>query len=91
MGPRVKDQHRLTMIRDRGLQAIPDRDVFSHITHLASTMFNCPIALLSVIEEERHWFLGRTGTDLRETPIEDPFCAFCVLNHGCAADRGRTD
>ena len=66
MGARVKDQPRLTASRDRGLQAIPDRDVFSHITHLASTMFNCPIALLSVIEQERHWFLGRTRADVLE-------------------------
>lgn len=80
MGAGVKDQHRLTAIRDRGAQAIPERDVFSHITHLASTMFNCPIALLSVVEQERHCVLGRTGADVLEAPVEDPFCTVCVLN-----------
>lgn len=78
-GLRVTDSPRLDAIRSLGLDAVPDRDLFSRITVLASTMLGCPIALLSVVEEERQWFLGRTGTDLLETPIEDSFCAVCVL------------
>jgi diguanylate cyclase (GGDEF)-like protein/PAS domain S-box-containing protein len=78
----VKDPLRLDAIRNLGLEAIPDRDLFSRITLLASTMLGCPIALLSVVEQERQWFLGRTGTDLLETPIEDSFCAVCVLGEG---------
>jgi diguanylate cyclase (GGDEF)-like protein/PAS domain S-box-containing protein len=73
---------RLDAIRSLGLDAIPDRDLFSRITLLASTMLGCPIALLSVVEQDRQWFLGRTGTDLAETPIEDSFCAVCVLGEG---------
>ncbi|WP_285711263.1 putative bifunctional diguanylate cyclase/phosphodiesterase [Erythrobacter oryzae] len=69
---------RLDAIRSLGLDAVPDRDLFSRITLLASTMLGCPIALLSVVEAERQWFLGRTGTDLAETPIGDSFCAVCI-------------
>ncbi|WP_172449684.1 sensor domain-containing phosphodiesterase [Porphyrobacter sp. HT-58-2] len=69
---------RLEAMSALGLEAISDREVFSRITHLASTMLGCPIALLSVVEEERQWFLGRTGTDLTETPITDSFCSVCV-------------
>lgn len=75
----MKDTRRLDAIRSLGLDAIPDRDLFSRITLLASTMLGCPISLLSVVEQDRQWFLGRTGTDLRETSIEDSFCAVCVL------------
>jgi diguanylate cyclase (GGDEF)-like protein/PAS domain S-box-containing protein len=57
---------------------VPDRDLFSRITVLASTILGCPIALLSVVEEDRQWFLGRTGTDLLETAIEESFCVVCV-------------
>ena len=73
---------RLDAIRSLGLEAIPDRDLFSRITLLAATMAGGPIALLSVVEKERQWFLGRTGTDLDETPIDDSFCAVCVLGEG---------
>ena len=75
----MTESPRLDAIRSLGLDAVPDRDLFSRITVLASTMLDCPIALLSVVEENRQWFLGRTGTDLLETPIEDSFCAVCVL------------
>lgn len=71
---------RLDAIRSLGLDAVPDRDLFSRITQLASIMLGCPIALFSVVEEDRQWFLGRTGTDLFETRIEDSFCALCVVD-----------
>lgn len=78
----MTDQPRIDAIRNLGLEAIVDRDVFSRITMLASTMLDCPIALLSVVEEERQWFLGRTGTDLVATGIEESFCAVCIQGEG---------
>lgn len=80
--PRVNDTPRLDANRNLDLEAIPGRDVFSRITLLASAMLDCPIALLSIVEHKRQWFLGRTGTDLSETPIADSFCAVCVLGDG---------
>ncbi len=76
----MTEPSRLDAIRNLGLDAVPDRDLFSRITLLASTMLDCPIALLSVVEGERQWFLGRTGTELYETRIEDSFCAICVID-----------
>lgn len=75
----VKEEPRLDAIRSLDLEAIADRELFSRITLLASTMLGCPIALLSVVEQDRQWFLGSTGTDLLETMIEDSLCAVCVL------------
>ncbi len=78
----MKDDPRLDAIRNLDLDAIADRELFSRITLLASTMLGCPIALLSVVEHNRQWFLGRTGTDVLETKIEDSFCAVCMLGGG---------
>lgn len=78
----MTEPSRLYAIRNLGLDAVPDRDLFSRITLLASTMLGCPIALLSVVEQERQWFLGRTGTELYETRVEDSFCAICVIDEG---------
>lgn len=75
----MTEPSRLDAIRSLGLDAVPDRELFSRITLLASTMLGCPIALLSVVEQERQWFLGRTGTELYETRIEASFCAICVM------------
>ncbi|WP_156522807.1 putative bifunctional diguanylate cyclase/phosphodiesterase [Erythrobacter neustonensis] len=67
-------------LRNLGLEAMPDRDLFSRITVLASTVLGCPISLLSVVEDDRQWFLGRSGIDLEQTPIDASFCARCVRN-----------
>jgi len=73
---------RLDAIRELGLDSVADRSLFSHITVLASTMLGCPVSLLSVVEDERQWFLGATGFDLAETPIDVSFCAVCILGEG---------
>lgn len=69
---------RLEAIRNLGLEANADRALFSRITVLASTMLGCPTALLSIVEDERQWFLGRTGFDCPETPRDSSFCAVCI-------------
>jgi len=75
----VHHPQRLDAIRQLGLETIPDREVFSRITLLAATMLGCPIALISVVEEERQWFLGSTGLACGETDIADSICRLCVI------------
>jgi diguanylate cyclase (GGDEF)-like protein/PAS domain S-box-containing protein len=78
----VNDPGRHNVIRNLGLETSADRALFSRITVLASTMLGCPIALLSVVEEARQWFLGRTGIELDETPRDVSFCAVCITGEG---------
>ncbi|MFY7745825.1 MAG: GAF domain-containing protein, partial [Erythrobacter sp.] len=73
---------RLEAIRNLGLEASADRALFSRITVLASTMLGCPTALLSIVEDERQWFLGRTGFECDETPRDTSFCAVCIAGAG---------
>lgn len=49
MSPAVNDPARLDPISTSGLEASADRALFSRITLLASTMLDCPIALLSMV------------------------------------------
>ena len=74
----MKDRARLDAIRKLELETSADRALFSRITVLASTMLGCPIALLSMVEDKRQWFLGRTGLDCDETPRDVSFCAVCI-------------
>ena len=57
---------------------MPDAEIFSRITTLATATLGCPVALVAIIEEQRQWFLGRTGLALAETPIAMSFCRHCV-------------
>ena len=78
----MNDPARLDIIRTTGLEASADRALFSRITLLASTMLDCPIALLSIVEDTRQWFLGSTGLGLAETPRDVSFCAVCIAGEG---------
>jgi GAF domain-containing protein len=40
---------------------------FDRITRLAQQLFDVPIALVSLVDEDRQWFESRQGPDVRET------------------------
>lgn len=52
------------------------------ITRLAADRFGVPIALVSLVDEERQWFKSRYGTDLCETARSDSFCAHAIAHDG---------
>lgn len=74
----MKPDTRLACIKRLELETMPDPEIFSRITTLTTATMGCPVALVSIVEEHRQWFLGRTGFALPETPIEMSFCTHCV-------------
>ncbi len=49
------------------------------VTRLAAKYFGVSIALISLIDRERQWFLSRSGLDARETPRNISFCGHAIL------------
>ncbi|UZW54088.1 PAS domain-containing protein [Sphingobium sp. JS3065] len=49
------------------------------ITAFAAALCETPIALVSIVEDERQRFLARTGLDAEETPRDVSFCAHAML------------
>jgi hypothetical protein len=61
------------------LDTEPGED-FNRITRLASQMLGVPIALFTLVDRQRQWFLSRVGLEPRETPREVAFlCAHHLL------------
>jgi len=60
------------------LNTTPD-EVFEHIVAMAAEYFNAPIALISIVDEQRQWFTARVGLSATETPRRDSFCAYAIL------------
>ncbi len=62
------------------LDSEPDSN-YSDLVALAGQLCAAPIALISLVDETRQWFLSRIGTDLTETPRSISFCAHAI-DHG---------
>ncbi|WP_165933808.1 sensor domain-containing diguanylate cyclase [Aquabacter spiritensis] len=56
----------------------PPEETFDRITRLASASIGVPIALVSLVDEDRQWFKSVCGLDMRETPIAHSFCGHAV-------------
>ena len=54
-------------------------EVFDRITRLVSRLLKVPIALFSLVDDERQWFKSRIGMDQQETPRDISFCAHAIL------------
>ncbi len=53
---------------------------FDQIAKLASALFDRPIALISLVDHDRQWFLSRNGLEVSETPREVAFCAHTIAS-----------
>ena len=57
-------------------------DRFDRITRLAAALFNVPIALVSLVDQNRQWFKSCHGlnSNSRETSRDAAFCSHVVYN-----------
>jgi GAF domain-containing protein len=51
---------------------------FDDIVILAAHICDTPMAMLSLVDENRQWFKSRVGVQVRETPREDSICAHAI-------------
>lgn len=70
---------RLASLKDIDLLDTPPEERFDRFTRLAQRSFDVPIALISIVDENRQWFKSRQGLDATETPREISFCGHTIL------------
>ena len=61
------------------LDTVPE-EVFDDLADLAANICDAPIALISLVDEDRQWFKARTGITISETSRDISFCAHAILD-----------
>ena len=70
---------RLAALHETGLLDSEPEERFDRLTRLARRIFDVPIALISLVDEQRQWFKSRQGLASCETDRRIAFCAHTLL------------
>ena len=79
----IENDARLDALRRTSLLDSPPEETFDRLTRLATTVLRVPVALVSLVDEERQFFKSQCGlaeplASSRQTPLRHSFCRHAV-------------
>jgi GAF domain-containing protein len=76
------EEARLSALRELAILDTPSEERFDRITRVASALADVPIAVVSLVDQNRQWFKSCHGLEAgsRETSREASFCGHVVLS-----------
>ncbi len=75
----ANEAERLAVLRSYEILDSDPEDSFDSITRIASRVCDTPIAVVSLVDENRQWFKSSVGLAMTETPRDQAFCAHTIL------------
>ena len=72
------EAQRIATLKAYGVLDTSPEAAFDRLTALASNLFSAPIALVSLVDEERQWFKSKRGLDVCSTSRDVAFCAHAI-------------
>lgn len=80
IAPKPADEAaRLDTLHSLSILDTPPEERFDRLTRLARRLFDVPIALVSLVDDDRQWFKSHAGLDVAQTSRDVSFCAHALL------------
>ena len=76
--PDADEEQRLQALARYQIMDSAGEQAFDDITALAALWLDMPIALISLVDDQRQWFKSRVGLDAQETHRDLAFCAHAI-------------
>jgi GAF domain-containing protein len=78
MTPHTPESARLAALDRYAILDTEPEQTFDDIVILAAHICDTPMAMLSLVDENRQWFKSRVGVQVRETPRETSICSHAI-------------
>tara|TARA_Y100000768_G_C23991129_1_gene693234 strand:- start:3418 stop:5508 length:2091 start_codon:yes stop_codon:yes gene_type:complete len=75
------EKERLKKLRNLDILDSAQEECFDDLTHMAAELFEVPIAIVSLVDENRQWFKSCVGIEADETSREIAFCAHAIMQN----------
>lgn len=73
------DDQRLAALARYNILDTAGEEIFDRVTLMARSIFDSRIALVSLVDRDRQWFKSHVGLDAKETPRDQAFCGYAIL------------
>jgi len=70
---------RLKALREYKVMDTLPEQAYDNFTRLASIICSTPIALITLLDDQRQWFKSRIGLERSELPREHAFCSHAIM------------
>ena len=77
---RSPERDRLAALYNYDILDTPPDGAFDRVTTLAARYFDVPVALVSLVDEDRIWFKSKHGLDAAEIPRSPGLCSSVILS-----------
>ena len=80
--PLPDEKRRIEVLWQYEVLDTPPEEAFDELTTLAADICEAPIALISLVDENRQWFKSRVGLTVTETARDISFCGHAIHQPG---------
>ncbi len=77
----LREQERLAVLDSYKVLDTPPVAALDRITRMVAAMLGVPIALISLVDQDRQWFKSKIGLDVSQTPRDLAFCAHAICQN----------